>query len=128
MFKIEKKIKIFLVVLFSFSITFPLYAQTAEDLFKQGLNETSEQIGYDRATRFNQSLPQTVGEFIQIFLSILGVLFLLLTIYGGFIWMMARGNEQEVEKAKRIIEHSTIGLLIIFGAYAITYYIFDVIM
>ena len=34
--------------------------------------------------------------------------------------MMARGNEQEVEKAKSLIRNAIIGLVIVLAAYAIT--------
>ena len=46
-------------------------------------------------------------------------------IYGGFIWMNSRGNEQDVEKAKNIIRNSIIGLLIVIAAYAITKFVGD---
>ena len=50
----------------------------------------------------------------------MGVVFLILMIYGGYLWMLARGNEQEVEKAKNIIQNALIGLVIVLAAYAIT--------
>ena len=62
---------------------------------------------------------------ISFVLSFVGVIFLVLMIYGGFIWMTAKGNEGEVEKAKKIITQSIIGLIIVFGAYAISYFIIN---
>jgi len=56
-------------------------------------------------------------------LSFIGVLFLILTIYGGINWMTAGGNEQKVEKAKTIIINAIIGLLIVLSAYTITSFI-----
>jgi len=41
-------------------------------------------------------------------------------IYAGYLWMLARGNEQEVEKAKNIIIYAVIGLVVVLSAYAIT--------
>ena len=38
-------------------------------------------------------LPSTIGKIVGILLSFVGVLFFLLMIYGGIIWMTARGNE-----------------------------------
>lgn len=71
------------------------------------------------------SLPGAIGKVIGVILSLVGVAFLILMIYGGFIWMNSRGNEQEVEKAKNIIRNSIIGLLIVIAAYAITAFIGD---
>jgi len=44
-------------------------------------------------------------------------------IYGGFIWMIARGNEGEVTKAKDLIQAAIIGLVVVLAAYAITQFI-----
>jgi hypothetical protein len=57
----------------------------------------------------------------------LGVIFLVLTIYGGFIWMNARGRETEVEKAQGIIRATVIGLAIVVAAYAISYFVVEVL-
>ena len=64
-----------------------------------------------------------VGLVISVALSLLGVVFLILMIYGGFVWMNSRGNEQDVEKAKNIIRNSIVGLLIVVAAYGITVFI-----
>ena len=37
--------------------------------------------------------------------------------------MMAKGNEEEVEKAKNTITNAIIGVAIVFGAYAISSFI-----
>lgn len=60
-------------------------------------------------------------------LTLLGVFFLALTIYAGFVWMNARGREDEVEKAKEIIKAAVIGLVIILASYGLTTYIFRVV-
>lgn len=71
-----------------------------------------------------KDIPSIVGKVIQIGLSLLGILFFLLVLYAGFIWMKARGNTEEVEKAKAIIEGAIIGLVIVSAAYAITSFVF----
>jgi len=57
-------------------------------------------------------------------LSFIGVLFLILMIYGGYTWMTAVGNEQQVTKARTIIVAALIGVLVTVAAYAITYFVF----
>ena len=37
-------------------------------------------------------LPLLIGQIIQQVLALLGVLCLGLVLYGGYLWMMARGN------------------------------------
>jgi cbb3-type cytochrome oxidase subunit 3 len=95
-------------------------AANAKTKFKQGLKTTGEAIGYNKIGWSEKSLPEIIGLIIKIFLSFLGVIFLVLIIYGGYIWMLARGNEQQVAQAKNIIEQAIIGLIIVLAAYAIT--------
>ena len=66
------------------------------------------------------SLSQTVGNMIKGGLSAVGLIFFILIFYGGFSWMIARGNEQKVEKAKNTVIAASIGLVIVLASYAIT--------
>jgi len=68
-------------------------------------------------------LPSIIGSVLGAVLSLLGVVFMVLIIYGGFTWMFARGNDQAVTKAKGIIETAIIGLVIVISAYGITTFI-----
>lgn len=66
-----------------------------------------------------QSLMYSVSKIIQVFLSTLGVIFVVLMIYAGFKWMMAAGDADDVKKAKGTIRMAIIGLVITVSAYAI---------
>lgn len=66
-----------------------------------------------------------VGGIIQIFLGAIGIVFFILMLYAGIKWMTARGNQEEAEKAKEIIQAAIIGLVIISAAYSITNFIFS---
>lgn len=92
-----------------------------------GLDETIKEVPAYQA-QANESYDENfvatkVGDMIGLVLSFIGVLFLILTIYGGISWMTAGGNEQNVEKAKTIIINAIIGLLIVISAYTITSFI-----
>ena len=43
------------------------------------------------------------SKIINYVLQVVGIILLGLLVYGGYIWLLARGNDQEVEKADRII-------------------------
>ena len=66
---------------------------------------------------------EVVGGYIQGALALLGVIFLVLLVYGGYVWMTAHGNEEKVMTAKQLIIAAVIGLLIVVAAYAVTYYL-----
>ncbi|PIR92378.1 hypothetical protein COU01_01910, partial [Candidatus Falkowbacteria bacterium CG10_big_fil_rev_8_21_14_0_10_44_15] len=58
----------------------------------------------------------------------LGIIFLVLVLYAGFLWMTAAGNEDQVTKAKSILTTSIIGIVIIVAAYAIVTFVLDAIL
>ncbi|MBU0619474.1 MAG: hypothetical protein ABII94_01395 [Patescibacteria group bacterium] len=120
-YKKTLKISIFLIILMSIIVPV-VQAETLQNAFgNEALNETAKGAGYNTGVTSPASI---ISAVIKIALSLLGVVFLLLMLYGGYLWMTARGNEQEVEKAKNIITSAVIGMLIVIGSYAITYFIF----
>lgn len=70
-------------------------------------------------------LKTTILNIIRWALGLLGLVAVVIILYGGFIWMTAAGNEEKVRKAKRIIIQATIGLVIILLAFAIVSFIFN---
>ena len=69
------------------------------------------------------AVSKIAGQLITAVISLLGVIFLGLMIYGGYIWMTARGEEEKVKKSQDIIRAAIIGLIIIIAAYAITKFV-----
>lgn len=124
MTKISKinKVKNIIIISAVFMLAFFVLAQGAAADPSFGLNDTAK-------TAFGGAIPVTdtpstiIGKVVGSALAFIGILFLILMIYGGIIWMMARGNEQEVAKAKDLIVSAVIGLIIVLSAYAITAYI-----
>ena len=85
------------------------------------LKATAEAAGFSEP----RSMPEIIGALIGTFLSLLGIIFLVLILYGGFIWMISGGNEFKVAKAKKILTNAVIGLIIVLSAYSITYFVFN---
>ncbi len=71
----------------------------------------------------DKDLTTVISDILQLAFSILGILFVIFIFYGGYIWMTAAGNEQKADKAKSIITESILGLVIVIGAYAISYFV-----
>jgi cytochrome bd-type quinol oxidase subunit 2 len=107
---------LFLNILFISNINF-VKAESLLDTAAGGFG-----AGYD-TTGGEFALQEMAGRFINVFLSLLGVIFTCLIIYAGYLWMMARGNEEEVKKSKDLMINATIGLAIVIAAYALTYFI-----
>ncbi len=104
-------------------VTVPALAQnSAAEQIKAGLKATGEESGAGYSTL---PIEQLIGQLIQVVLGIVGVLFLVLTVYAGVLWMTAGGTSKNVETAKGILRNSVIGLVIIIAAYALTKFIVD---
>jgi len=71
----------------------------------------------------SQDVRQTIGKIINVALSLLGIIVLVIIIYGGFLWMTAGGNDEKVGEAKKWIFGGIIGLVIILSAYAIASFV-----
>ncbi len=85
----------------------------------------ADNFGLDQAAgsaglKSSSTLAEKSGQIIGSLLSLVGVIFLVLMIYGGITWMTASGNDKQVDKAKNIITYAIIGLVIILSAYTIT--------
>lgn len=71
----------------------------------------------------NQDIRVTIGKIIRAALGLLGVLALGIILYGGYVYMTAGGNEENVARAKQIMINGVIGLAIILSAMAITQFV-----
>jgi len=88
-----------------------------------GLQETAEEADLPET-----DIPTIVGRIVRGVLALVGVIFFLLLVYGGLLWMTARGNQENVTKAKELIIAAVIGLLIVLAAYAISQFVITVLV
>lgn len=68
-------------------------------------------------------LKATVLNIIRLILGLMTLIAVTMIIYGGFRWLTAAGNEENVEKAKKIISAAVIGLIVILLAWAIVIFV-----
>jgi len=68
-------------------------------------------------------LEATVINIIQWILGFLGLIAVIIILYGGFVWMTAAGNEEKVSKAKKVIGAAVVGLIIVLLAWAIVMFV-----
>lgn len=86
-------------------------------------DDIAKQSGYDANDKSSTALSERVGGIIKTALSFVGTLFLALTVYAGFLWMTASGNEDQVKKATGILKMAVIGLVIVLAAYGVTTFV-----
>lgn len=91
----------------------------ANSKFNQGLEKTGQEAGYPEvaAKESGNFLARMFGRSLTpIFFGVIGMLIIF---YGGYTLMMARGNEEQVQKAKTILANTVIAFIVAFSAYAI---------
>ena len=69
------------------------------------------------------TVAEVVGNVVAVGLSLIGVVFFLLALYAGVMWMSAAGNSENVTKAKDTLQMAVVGLIIVLAAYAITSFV-----
>ncbi len=87
------------------------------------LGEFAGGAGYQTNSKA-PTIETIVQKVINTGLSLVGIIFLGLTLYAGIRWMTAQGNEEHVTKAKEILQAGMIGLVVVTMSYAITNIIF----
>ena len=73
-------------------------------------------------------VEQITGRVIYGTLGLLGVIFLVLTVYAGFLRLTAGGEEARVEKANAYLKNGVIGIAIVLAAFGITAFVIRVLV
>ncbi|MCX6739859.1 MAG: hypothetical protein NTZ49_01355 [Candidatus Parcubacteria bacterium] len=114
--------KYLLITLICLSILLPCIclAQGFSDAQKN-FESSGQAIGYETGTDYSLF----IAGMIKAVLSLVGVLFAVLMLYGGFLWMTSESgaDKNKIDKAKKVFKTAVIGIVIIISAYATTAFI-----
>lgn len=103
-------------------------------LFSPAAAADGDQYGFHETARrtpifslsLSQSTPEALAEsIVRLGLFFVGTIFFVLFIYGGFMWLTARGAPERVNTAKQILEAAIIGIILVVASYAIATYVFS---
>ena len=64
-----------------------------------------------------------IARIVRIILGFLGIIAVIINIYAGYLWMTSQGEEEKIEKAKKILLNGIIGLVIVLSSYLIVSYV-----
>ncbi len=104
-----------------FVIVPQLVTASVIDDYKSSINTTATKAGIQDSSF---SSPQEVaGKVARQVVSLVGVIFLVLMIWAGTLWMTAGGNQERIDEARKIIIAAVIGLILVAMAYAITRFV-----
>jgi hypothetical protein len=67
-----------------------------------------------------------LGRVIQTAMGVIGSIALVMFIYGGILFMTARGDSEHYEKGTNILLWSSLGVVVIFSSYALLKFVFEI--
>lgn len=121
--------KIFLGI-FLFFLLFSLSASASGYSFlnNSGIKEVAGGTGHSGISgnsffSAGKTPQELIGGIIGVALSLIGIIFMCYIFYAGWIWMNARGNAKDTDKAVETIKNSIIGIILVLFAYAITAFV-----
>ena len=123
--KIKKYIKVIsvgLVGVFALALLVPAAVDASSTTTSNPLkllNETSKEAGVST----QRELPEVIGSIIQWVLGIVGIILLVMFVYGGVLYATSAGNEDKLETAKKVMLYAILGIVIIALAFVLTRYI-----
>jgi len=116
--------KFFLISIFIFILFSPLIAFAEQGAIGgPGVTEPVQLPNPLGTGAEKTNIPTLLGNVVNAILGIVGSLALVMFIYGGIIWMTSSGNAEQVTKGKNIVIWATIGLVVIFSAYALVNFV-----
>lgn len=124
------KVMVFLLSFSLFVSALPVSASLLTDDGKKGVTEnlvdTGDSAEFDTSggTDGNFLISDVASTVVKAFLGLMGIIFLIMILIGGFNWMTAAGDSAKVDKAKATLVRGLIGLIIIVTAYIITAFVF----
>ncbi len=95
-------------------------AVLTEPAFAAGLIDSSDNISaISDATGGESSIKALVQTLLNFFLSFLGFVATVMVIYGGILYVVSAGNDENVGKAKKILLYAVVGIVIILLSFAL---------
>jgi len=101
-------------------------ASTPQELLEQNLQGTVEGMTGESGVDIGETgkeLPKKVGAILKVLIGVLGIVLTGYIVMGGYYWLTAGGDTEQVKKAKQHISNGIIGLIICVLAYAITSFV-----
>ncbi|MDO8261365.1 MAG: hypothetical protein Q7T50_07815 [Candidatus Magasanikbacteria bacterium] len=119
--KITSLIMLALIFIPVFALTLTANAGSVDNMLWGGY-----QTNIQTASGLGNTDPREIaGSVVNIFLGFLGVIAVLIILYGGFKWMTAGGDEGPIGEAKQMISAGVVGLVVILAAFGIAQFVIN---
>jgi hypothetical protein len=118
---VRKTTAVFIII---FAVVFLLSFFSSGNVFAQGGDTfgIGEEVG-SKIALASGDIRIIIARIVRIALGFLGVVALVIILYGGYTIMTSGGSEEKVTQGKRILINAVIGLAIIMSAFAIVQFV-----
>jgi len=76
----------------------------------------------------DRELSEIIGGIIQYLLGFVGILALVMFIYGGITWMTSAGAPEKIKKGRDTLVWAVLGLAFVFFSYAILNFVIEALL
>src|SRR3989339_697201 len=99
-------------------------------LVSPALAQTSSSVdleAFAQQARFATGVDITIviARLIRTFISILGIIAVVFILYGGWMWITSKGEQDKLRKAQQVIINAVIGLVLVLSAFAIAQFVLN---
>ncbi|OGH87375.1 MAG: hypothetical protein A2206_00015 [Candidatus Magasanikbacteria bacterium RIFOXYA1_FULL_40_8] len=84
-----------------------------------GVSKLENPLGGTTEQGSGDKINPLIKKVIDTALGVLGSVTLLVFVAGGLMWLTSGGNEQKVDNGTKTMLYATIGIFVIFSAYAV---------
>jgi hypothetical protein len=120
--KLKSKITVSIFLLFAIFTSSPFLVEAKiQDTLGALKQSAPEDI------KENSDVSSLAGDVIGVGLSLVGVVFFILVVYGGVIYMTSRGNEEQAARGRNTIITASIGVILVLASYALVNFLFSAI-
>jgi uncharacterized BrkB/YihY/UPF0761 family membrane protein len=102
-----------------FNIFLPFQSILAITTINPGFDVIEKPLGMS-----TKDVRIVIADLIHQAMGLLGIVFVVIILYGGFTWMISMGDEEKVKKAKDTLVSGIIGIVLILTSFSIVNFIF----
>lgn len=115
-----------LLVATMFTMAFVLVPAVADaQSFLDDINRQTDSFAGEQGVNAGEATDPRlmIGRIIRYGLGAMGTVFMGYIVFAGYLFLTAAGNDDQVARAKKILQNSVLGVIITLSAYSITVFI-----
>ncbi len=113
----------FIVLPFFFGVADVSAQQLSSDQFFGGEGTSGESFAESLGLAAGPPIQVIIARLIRTVIGFVGVVLVVMLVYGGFLWMTAGGNPTRLLAAKKILMQSMIGAIIVLSSFGIVQFV-----